>query len=262
MPMPPPGAPTDRPSRPPRATALSTASLVLVRTEGAINLGQIARLCGNLGIDDLRLVAPRCDAAGEEARTFATRHGQPLLARAGTHATLAEAVADCGLVVGTSGEFRRSAFGEPLRAQEIPALLARRPARRWAFVFGAESDGLSDDELALCQACVHLDTFGPNHSYNLAAAVAIAGHLVAGAAEPPATSTPPAAPRAEIDALERHCLATLRRLGYPRARDAARYAPHLRRFLGRLHLATEDARALRGMLTLVNRVAFGSDERG
>jgi tRNA/rRNA methyltransferase len=262
MPMPPPGAPTDRPPQPPPSTALSNAALVLVRTEGAINLGQIARLCGNLGFTDLRLVSPRCDPAGEEARTFATKHGQPLLARATTHPALAAAVADCGLVVGTSGEFRRSALGEPLHAQEVPALLARRPAQRWALVFGAETDGLSDEELALCQACVHLDTFGGNRSYNLAAAVAIAGHLIAAAGAQPAAPMPTAAARAEIDALERHCLATLRRFGYPRARDAARFAPHLRRFLGRLHLAPEDVRALRGMLSLFSRVAFGRDDAG
>jgi tRNA/rRNA methyltransferase len=253
------GHPTDRPAAPPPLTALSSCSLVLVRTEGPINLGQIARLCGNLGIEDLRLVAPRCDHLAEECWTFATQHGQPLLERARVHATLAEAVADCGLVVGTSGEFRRSTHGEPLRALDVPGLLARRGAARWALVFGAESDGLGDAELASCQACLHLDTFGGNRSYNLAAAVAIAGHLIAAAGLPPPVTGPPAAAQAEIDALERHCLATLRRFGYPRAQHPERYAPHLRRFLGRLPLAAEDVRALRGMLGRFSRVAFGDD---
>jgi tRNA/rRNA methyltransferase len=250
MAQPPPGAPTDRPNAPPPRTALSDACIVLVRTEGPMNLGMIARLCGNLGVDDLRLVAPRCDPAEGQARAFATRHGVALLDHAPRHTDLDAAVADCGLVVGTSGEFRIGRQGPPLAPSDVPALIAKRGARRWALVFGAESDGLDERELAACQAWIHLDTFGSNRSYNLAAAVAIAGHLIAAAGAPPTAGGAPAATRQEVSALELQCLASLRRAGYARARDP-RFPQELRRFLGRLPLAADDVRALRGMLRLL-----------
>jgi len=48
-------------------------AVILVRTEGPVNLGLIARNCRNLGINDLRLVAPLCDRNSDDARKFANK---------------------------------------------------------------------------------------------------------------------------------------------------------------------------------------------
>lgn len=252
MPDPLPGAPTDRPPGPPPETALSACHVVLVRTEGAINLGLIARLCSNLGVAGLRLVSPRVATDDPQAWTFATAWGQPVLSAATVHGDLADALAGCQLAVATSGEFRSGRAGAPVDAADVPALLARRGARRWALVFGAESDGLSIEELDRCQAWLHLETHGPNRSYNLAAAVAIAGYLIAGSSAPSAPEAPPAADMAEVDALAAPLVDALRAARYPRAQRSD-YPILLRRLLARCALSDADARALRGIATAVMR---------
>ena len=261
MPQPAPGAPSDRPRTPPPPTALSTCALVLCRTQGPINLGMVARLCGNLGVADLRLVAPACDVDVPDARRFSTHNREQLL-RAPIFPDLPAATADCGLVVGTSGDFRVGELGAPVPVQELPALLARRRPARWALVFGCESDGLDDAELRACNAWVHLDTYGDNPSYNLANSVAICLYLIAmqsaaGRPAEPAMPEAPAATRAQVAELEAFWLATLDRFQYFQRTDRARFQPLFARFLARQDLTARDAGALRGMLAQFHYFAFG-----
>ncbi len=255
MPNPLPGGPTDRPRVPPPRTALSDACIVLVRTQGPINLGMVARLCGNLGVGDLRIVAPQCEVDCSDSRKFST-HSRELLLTAPIFATLREATADCGLVIGTSGDFRTGELGAHVRAQDVPALLSQRPAAKYALVFGNEADGLDEDELRACQAWIHLDTFGQNISYNLANAVAITGYLIASASAASASEAPVAASRAHVESLEHYWLETLGRFDYFRRTERDRFAPLFGKFIGRLHLSEHDVQVLRGMLAQFNAFAF------
>jgi tRNA/rRNA methyltransferase len=80
--------------------------VVLVEPAGPLNVGSVARLCANFAIAQLRLVAPRCNPLGEEARRMAV-HGQAQLEQAATYPDLAAAIADCRRVVATSGRMER-----------------------------------------------------------------------------------------------------------------------------------------------------------
>ena len=82
--------------------ALSDVVVVLVRTQGPINLGLVARACGNLGVAELRLVAPLCDPQDDEARKFANHERDRLLAAAPVFDSVGAATADRQLVVGTT----------------------------------------------------------------------------------------------------------------------------------------------------------------
>jgi tRNA/rRNA methyltransferase len=93
-------------------------AVVLVEPSGPLNVGSVARLCANFEVGELRLVAPRCDHLGEEARRMAV-HGGWLLEQARLFPTLSAALADCCRVVATSG--RRAGEPLPLQAPE-PAL--------------------------------------------------------------------------------------------------------------------------------------------
>ena len=257
MPNPLPGAPTDRPNVPPPPTALTRCCVVLARTQRPVNLGMIARLCGNLGVTDLRLVEPLCEVNSDEARMFST-HSKDLLLSAPIFKTIEEATADCGYVIGTSGDFRTSELGPHVRAERVPELLASRPVARFALVFGNEATGLNDAELRACQAWIHLDTFGQNISYNLANAVAITLYVVATASAPPiAEDIPEAAPRAMTENLLEYWFSTLERFHYFRRTDPVRFKPLFRKFIGRLHLSTHDVQVLRGMMAQFNLGGFG-----
>lgn len=244
-----------RPS--PAPLHLTGVTLVLVRTQGPVNLGMIARLCGNLGITELRLVSPMCGVDVEEARKFAV-HAKDFLLAAPVFPDLASAVADCGLVIGTSARIRETEAGVPMLPEEIPALLTARSAARWAVVFGNEADGLTEAELECCQAYVRLHSFGDIFSYNLSHAVAIIMYLIAshGVSR---TNVPveASATRGEVERLFTYWQHTLERFNFFRRTSAEHFAPRLHRLLNHLPLSSHDIRMLWGMLGQFHYRTFG-----
>ena len=169
-------------------------ALVLVEPAGPLNVGSVARLCANFGIAELRLVAPRCDHLGEEARRMAV-HGGALLEQAQLYTDLAAALGDCRRVVATSGRIEQEAL--PLApAGEALAWLregARAAGATAALVFGREDRGLSNDELRQAGRVVRLSTAPAYSSLNLSHAVAICLHELQRLQERPATAVAPTA---------------------------------------------------------------------
>src|SRR5271170_7191900 len=78
--------------------------VVLVATRNPLNIGAAARAMSNFGCTHLRLVNPY-DPAYREA--VSAVGAAPVLANAEQFPTVAEAVADCTLVVGTTAAGRR-----------------------------------------------------------------------------------------------------------------------------------------------------------
>jgi tRNA/rRNA methyltransferase len=242
----------------PRMQPLSDVVVVLVRTQGPINLGMIARLCANLGVEQLRLVGPLCDPASDDARKFAVVVRDDILATAPVFASLAAATADRQLVLGTSGRGRDDQHGAPMTPPQAVALAAERGAQKVALVFGNEADGLNDDELRACNAYIHLETPGSHASYNLSHAVAITGYLWAQHASANAPSAAePAAVRADVERLGRYWLGTLERFRYFRRTPLEQWRPQFESMLNRMQLTDHDLVVVRGMLAQMNYVAFG-----
>lgn len=157
-------------------------ALVLVEPAGPLNVGSVARLCANFAVRDLRLVAPRCDHLGEEARRMAV-HGGALLEAARVYPDLAAAIADRTRVVAANGRVDSQAVPIEGPAQAIPWLLGHPtgpgPARRTsagALVFGREDRGLSTDELLQAGRILQIGTDAGYPSLNLSHAVAITLH--------------------------------------------------------------------------------------
>ena len=239
---------------------LSNACVVLVRTQGPVNLGMVARLCGNLGVTDLRLVAPMCAVNSDETRMFST-HSQALLLGAAVFPDLSSALTGCSLAIGTSARPRGEDHGEALSLAQIPDFLQRKHASTFALVFGNEATGLTEAELMHCQGWLHLETFGPNTSYNLSHAVAITLHYVATSCSVPVvvetTSTDFAANRDSVMHLYRYWLSLLERFQYFRRADRERFIPHLQRLFNRMDLSDRDVQILWGMLAQFQLFTFG-----
>jgi tRNA/rRNA methyltransferase len=173
--------------------ALSECCVVLVRPSGQVNIGLASRLCANVGVLDLRVVAPECAVLSPESRRFAVGARRSVLERAKVRpregglapptpapqvfAKLEEAVADRELVVGTSG----IKAGPSSAVYQTPEQLSTRLTRglRAAIVFGSELDGLTRTELSMCNSFVHIPTRGPYASYNLSHAVAVIMYTLA-----------------------------------------------------------------------------------
>jgi tRNA/rRNA methyltransferase len=153
---------------------LSRSRVVLVGTEVAGNLGATARVMRNMGMSDLWLVSPQASPEDIQARQFSTQ-GEEILRRARIVSHLADALADCVLVVGTSarigGSFRRQAVKSP--RQIGPLMVQTLPSGPVALVFGREPSGLTNEEITQCHYLVHIPADPGYGALNLAQAVAI-----------------------------------------------------------------------------------------
>ncbi len=149
--------------------------VILVEPAGTLNVGSIARLCENFGVDELRLASPKCNHLDSEAKRMAVK-GKRFLEEAKVYDQLSDALSDCSRIIATCG---RKEHGD------IP-LLPNKKALKWAtrsrkketiaLIFGREDHGLSNEELLKAHKVISLDT---NHKYpslNLSHAVAIILH--------------------------------------------------------------------------------------
>ena len=145
--------------------------IVLVDPQISGNVGAVARIMANFGIDDLALVNG-CEITGEG---FArSKSGRPILEKLQRFETMQEALAECDIVIGTSGikpEGDKRWFRAPQNVKEINKLIDSR--NKPALVFGRENYGLYKDELALCETTITIPTSPDYPVMNLSHAVGI-----------------------------------------------------------------------------------------
>ena len=158
----------------PAPTKLDRVCVVLVATRNPLNLGAAARAMSNFGFRRLRVVNPYQAAFREARSAVGAAH---VLTAAEEYKTVAEAVADCTLVVGTTAVGHRQ-LQHPLRhLQEGARLIVRQvqanPPRRVALLFGSEKSGLSNEDFSHCHWLLHIPTSEDNYSMNLGQAVAV-----------------------------------------------------------------------------------------
>ena len=148
---------------------LDNIRIVLVNTSHTGNIGSTARAMKTMGLSNLYLVDP-VSAPDGHASALAAGAGD-VLANAKTVATLQEAVADCGLVVGTSARSRTHSWPmlEPRSCGR--KLIEEVPDYPVALVFGRENNGLTNEELQQCHFHVCIPANPEYSSLNLAAAV-------------------------------------------------------------------------------------------
>ena len=147
--------------------------IVLVDPMHDGNIGAVARTMLNFGIRDLRVIG-RQKPWSEEVRNRA-KNAQVVLEEATLHASFYEAVADCSVVVGTSGK-REGGNKTELRHFVMPEELPRRLDSikgRVALVFGPEGKGLVNNQLRACDLLVTIPTWEGYPILNLSHAVAI-----------------------------------------------------------------------------------------
>ncbi len=223
--------------------------VVLVRPTRAGNIGAAARALKNMGLTRLVLVDPVADPRDSEA--YRMGYGaHDLLERARVVKTLAQAVGRCRLVVGTTARTHKG-YGRPtplpLAARRI---LARAAASQVAVVFGPESSGLSNENIALCQLLVAIPTAAAHRSLNLAQAVLAVAYELRRARLPPRRSdrsrTPVTSDQGERFYHELNDL--LAQIGFLKGTQGRHILADLRRVFGRAELDARELRILRGML--------------
>jgi tRNA (cytidine32/uridine32-2'-O)-methyltransferase len=185
-----------------------------------------------------------------------------VLYHAGVHASVPEALAGSGLVVGTSARRRGIAWPEAgPRAAAAQVLDAARHGEV-ALVFGPEHSGLANTELESCQLMVCIPTAPDFSSLNLAAAVQIMAYEVRQAAldAGPTNQRPEArsATSEEIGQLYDHLEETLVAVGFLDRAKPGRLMHRLKRLFNRARLDQNELNILRGFLAAVQGRERGS----
>ncbi|HEX4604575.1 MAG TPA: TrmJ/YjtD family RNA methyltransferase [Candidatus Angelobacter sp.] len=230
--------------------------VVLVATRNPLNIGAAARAMSNLGFLQLRVVNPFA-ASFREARSAVG--AATVLANAQEYGSVAEAVADCALVVGTTAVRHRD-LQHPLKTPQHGAPIIHKSLRsraRVALLFGSEKRGLSNDDLSHCHWLMHIPTREEHVSMNLGQAVAVCLYelvrdtgsvrqMSKSRAKQETQSKP--ADAGEIERLTAMLLDALRTSGYLGERSVAAKGEKIRRMVRRLNLSTDDADLWLGML--------------
>ncbi len=225
--------------------------VVLIDSRNPLNIGAAARAMSNFGFFELRLVNPY-DVAFREA--VSAVGAADVVRNAGVFETVAEAVADCSLVVGATGLGHRQ-MQHPLHRLEKGARLLRRHLAQAnaALLFGSEKFGLSNGDVSHCHWLAHIPTRPEHDSMNLAQAVAVCLYeLIRQPAA--ARRLPEAAEAAGAEEVERFTTLLeemLQESGYTDYTRAKNGADKTHRLVRRLALRAKDAPVWTGMLRQV-----------
>lgn len=217
-------------------------ALILVAPRNPLNIGAAARAMRNFGYDVLRVVNPYQVAFREAVSAVSAA---PLLKTAQEFNTVADAVVDCSLVVGTTSIGHRQ-LQHPLKLLEPGAEAIRTAPGRVGLLFGSEKFGLSNDDLSHCHWLIRIPTVG---SMNLGQAVAVCLYEIA---RSPAAQNEPKPPRPatmlEIEQMTQMLLDASRRSGYMNPVVATSTVNKVRRMVRRLNLSGRDVSVWMGML--------------
>ena len=227
---------------------LDGLKIVLVSPRNPLNIGAAARAMSNFGFSELRLVNPY-EVAFREARSAVK--AKTVLENACEFATVAEAVADCSLVVGTTAIGHRI-LEHPMKRLELGGrIIARKlAAAPVALLFGSEKFGLSNEDMSHCHWLTRIPSRDEHASMNLGQAVAICLYEII--RSPAAAKAAPEGKRpAQAEHLERiteRLETILDHSGYVHARIEGSTRMKIRRLVRRLQLNSHDSEVWLGML--------------
>lgn len=235
-------------------------AIVLVAPQLGENIGMCARAMWNCGLDDLRLVAPR-DGWPNDKANAAAAGGEHVVVEAKVFETTSDAVADLDYLLATTARPRDMTKDVMTARAAAPKL---RAAGRPGILFGRESKGLDNDDVALADAVVQVPLNPAFSSLNLAQAVLLLAYEWYQAADAtpadelnvPAGTRP--ASKAEMLGLYEHLESELDACGFLRvAEKRPIMVRNIRNMLGRARLTEQEVRTFRGIIAGLTKYPGG-----
>ncbi len=230
--------------------------VVLVATRNPLNLGAAARAMSNFGVRRLRVVNPYDPAFREAKSAVGASH---VLKNAEVFTSVADALGDCTLVVGTTAVRHRELQHQLRRLEEGARLIRKRLAAEnkkstansscVALLFGSEKRGLSNADLSYCHWLMRIPTHEENISMNLGQAVAVCLYELA--RDPKAVKSAEKLELARADVVERmtaYLFEALEESGYFSLRIVPDVRERMRRLVRRLNLPARDADVWLGVM--------------
>jgi len=232
---------------------LQTIHTVLVQPTHPGNIGGAARALKNMGLGQLRLVAP-ADYRGAEA-TARAADAADVLARAVACATLDAAIGDCHFVVGTSARSRRIEWPMVDPREGAAKLIEQAQRGPVALVFGQERSGLTNAELDRCHLVMYIPSSADYPALNLACAVQVVAYeIYRCVAEGPPAAVPASGPPvtdSDMEYFYSHLEDVLTEIKFYDPENPRLLQRRLRRLFNRAQLDRNEMNILRGVLTQV-----------
>ena len=237
----------------------SKIRMVLVNTTHPGNIGGAARAIKNMGLTELYLVQPREYPAPRAV--WRAAGARDILTNVKVVESLDEAIAGCGLVVGTSARERRIPWPliNPRECGE--KIWSEAASHDVALLFGREDRGLTNSELQKCHYHVHIPSNPDYSSLNLATAVQVLAYEVRMASLQDKNGVLPSMhewdqPLATADELElfhHHLAETMAILKFYDPDNPKQLLTRMRRLFNRTRMDKMEVSMLRGLLTAAGR---------
>lgn len=238
------------------AIALDRIRIVLSRTSHPGNIGAAARAMKTMGLGRLWLVDP-ASFPDPVAEARASGAGD-LLAAARVVGSLEEALEGTILSAAVTARRRERSVSVRNAREAAPELVSFADKGEIALVFGNETSGLTNEEVALCSLPVTIPANPAFSSLNLGAAVQLLCYELRMAAldpVPPAEPLPDLAAFEEIEGFHRHLERAMTVSGFYDPANPKRLLQRLRRLFGRIRLEKEEVNILRGIISAFERKA-------
>jgi tRNA/rRNA methyltransferase len=150
--------------------------VIIVQPKYQQNLGYIARVSKNFGIERLFIVSPRANLRGSKAIMY-SKHASELLKNARIYKSFDESIRDCDIVMGTTGVWRkaRANFGRVFLLEDAIARLSKIKKKEAVIglVIGRDDVGLTPDEIEKCDLVAYIGTNDEYPVLNISHALAI-----------------------------------------------------------------------------------------
>jgi len=227
-------------------------SIVLVGISHPGNIGSAARAMKTMGFANLRLVAPARFPATEA--TVMAAGADDVLERAVVYPDVASAVADCGLIVGTTSRARHLPWRvvEPREAARECAAASRDG--EVAVLFGAERTGLLNEDIDRCQLLLSIPTGESYASLNVAMAVQVVAYELLLALRDDGAAAARGIPLASATEMERfygHLGQVMEEVDFRDRNGEGHLMARIRRLFNRAVMDQNEVNILRGILTAV-----------
>jgi len=237
---------------------LNDIRIILCQVSESGNVGAVCRVMKNMGLSQLRLASPQ--PLNTEQILARAVHAEDIWENAQKFDSLAEASADCSVVVGTTRRRGRKRKSVSMTPRALAAWLAEHPGPA-AIVFGNERTGLEDPELELCNVASHIPVSEVHPSLNLSHAVQIYAYELFLALEQqlPVKGQWQAMTQGEISELTSSITDTLADLGFYKYPGREEHAGFLRDVISRAGLTDREGRYLKDIFVKAARLGSADD---
>ena len=237
----------------------SKIRMVLVNTTHPGNIGGAARAIKNMGMTQLVLVQPEDFPSGVARGRSAS--AIDVIENAVVVDTLEEAIADCGLVIGTSARERRIPWPLINPRECGDKIWQEAKSHHVALLFGREDRGLTNSELQKCHYHVHIPSNPDYSSLNLATAVQVLSYEIRMASlarkdgKLPEMNEwdQPLATADELELFHDHLATTMADLKFYDPDNPKQLLTRMRRLFNRTRMDKMEVSMLRGLLSAAQR---------